>query len=34
METDDLETKGIYINHRDVDDTDENIYEEQKELDL
>lgn len=33
METDDLETKGIYINHRGVDDTDEKMYEEQKELD-
>lgn len=33
METDDLETKGIYINCCGVDDTDEKMYEEQKELD-
>lgn len=34
METDDLEAKGIYINHRDVDGTDEKMYEEQKEIDM
>lgn len=33
METGDLETKGIYINHHDLYDTDEKMYEEQKNLD-
>lgn len=32
METDDVETKSVYINHHDVDGADEKMYEEQKEL--
>lgn len=32
MEKDDLETKGTCINHLDIGDTDEKIYEQQREL--